>query len=215
MASTRPRSWCTTAREAAPEIQWLLPVARGDLAVQRHGPLGDDPRAARGDQLEVGRVQPPSFLARAGRLRPRCPAARSWRQAAARHARKRIGLARPPRGACRRRSRRRCTAASGRGGSTAPSVTYRVAPRGLGPAVRRASISACGPPKRPCQPSPITRSPWAMTQPTRGLGSTRPCPRSAKAKAPGHVLQIDLVGQTWVRDADQRQTSSAGRHEVA
>ena len=42
-----------------------------------------------------------------------------------------------------------------------------------------AIASAWGRPARSCQPSAITRSPRAMTQPTRGFGSVRPKPRSA------------------------------------
>lgn len=39
----------------------------GDLAVERHGPLGDDPRSAGRKQLQIGSVEPPRFrLADAG-----------------------------------------------------------------------------------------------------------------------------------------------------
>ena len=36
-----------------------LSAAGGDLAVERHGPFGDDPRPARLDELQIGRIQTP------------------------------------------------------------------------------------------------------------------------------------------------------------
>src|SRR5690606_12003973 len=59
-----------------------------------------------------------------------------------------------------------------------------VAPRAAGPAAASAAASACGPPSCACQPSPTTAPPGATsTQPTSGLGETRPRPRPASSKA--------------------------------
>jgi len=50
-------------------------------------------------------------------------------------------------------------------------------------ALSRALISACFPPQRSCQPSPMTRPSLTMTAPTMGLGLTKPSPRLAKVRA--------------------------------
>ena len=100
---------------------------------------------------------------------------------------------RPPRGsgrASRRRpsplpprARPRCTAASCRGGRTAPSSRRASRPRARSPAASSATTSACGPPLRSCQPSPTTSPPATTTAPTTGFGWVVPRPRSASSSA--------------------------------
>src|SRR5207245_2858170 len=63
------------------------------------------------------------------------------------------------------------------------SVTYSVAPRVRGPACRRATTSAWGPPARRWYPAPTT-APWrTTTAPTGGFGLVWPAPRHASATA--------------------------------
>ena len=63
-------------------------------------------------------------------------------------------------------------------------VTTAVAPRARSPAAASATISACGPPARSWKPSPTVAPPASSsTQPTTGLGSAEPAPRSASSTA--------------------------------
>src|SRR6185295_14442025 len=61
--------------------------------------------------------------------------------------------------------------------------TYAVHPSAPERIFSRATISACGPPARSCQPSATTVSPCVRTQPTRGLGVVVKRPFSASASA--------------------------------
>src|SRR5437868_5965482 len=61
---------------------------------------------------------------------------------------------------------------------------YAVPPRAASPACASAIVSACGRPPRAVHPRPAIL-PWreTMTQPTAGLGATRPNPLAASASA--------------------------------
>ena len=153
MASMRPRSWCTIARERLVADPATVAGATGDLAVERHGPFGDHPRPALAEQRQIGRIQ------LAGQLFLHADIHLDARRAElgdapAGDGRKRIGHARRP-APVRSGSRPPSRVASCPYDSRARASHTSCAPAGSLVQVRRASTSACGPPYRRCHPSPI------------------------------------------------------------
>ena len=158
-ASTARASGARAARDISPEIHFESPVARRDLAVERHRGLEEHPRPAGAGVLAEGLVEQPRAARRARRrrCRPRCP-----RRAGC------PGRGRRPCRSGRRRRRRRgaipaCDDRVGAGrrlalsGSTARARRRASRRRGRRRLRRRCALtSACGPPYSSCQPSPRT-----------------------------------------------------------
>ena len=100
-----------------------------------------------------------------------------------------------------RRRRARCPppcSASAQGGwrpwwLQGSSETYAVAPTTGSLQASSALRSACGSPRRTCQPSPSTRPSRAITQPTSGFGLALRRPRSARSSARVEQLRVALV----------------------
>ena len=119
-ASHSARQRCASRRLSSPEIHFESPVARGDLAVERHRRLEEDPRAAGAGVLAEGLVEQPRARGElaVGDHRPRRPrraGSRGRGRTPSRSGRRR----RRRRGGCRPRGSRRCTAAACRCGSRA------------------------------------------------------------------------------------------------
>ena len=174
IASIRPRSSWTSARDRSAGDPPAVARRRGRLAVEGHGPLGGDVGQPGRQPLEVRGVELGRGLRRlAGPTSTRCPAARR--------------IASPPPSTLGNGSRiaattRAMPAAEDRVGArrrlavVAARFERDVERRTTGgsPACRRATTSACGPPKRAWWPRPTTRPSRTTTAPTIGLGSTGP-----------------------------------------
>ena len=186
MPSIRPRSSCTSRREAGDDSQRssLDPVAKAPSRLIAH--------------LAITHGRPRSTKVRKGAVRR---VASCSRRPTSTVSPARSSATMPPPATAGNGSRAAITTrlmpaaitASVQGGvlpwwQQGSSVTKSVAPRARGPAASNAMISACGPPKSACHPSPMTcwwlaPSRTATTAPTIGLGSTRPSPRRASSNA--------------------------------
>src|SRR6185312_826542 len=78
-----------------------------------------------------------------------------------------------------------------------------------------AATSACGPPARSCQPSPMILPSFATTQPTRGFGCVVAAPRAASSSARAMAWRsksekVVIAGKlTWVAGQCGGETPAA------
>ena len=185
-ASKSARQSCTSLRLSGEEIQRLSPCARR-APVQRGRQLEQHERAAPHDvDAERGVLTARPRLDVAAGESTAIPAARSRCEAPAVD----LGVGSPI-GAHDARDagldqRVGAGRLCGRGGCTARARRTPSRPRGGSLQASSALRSACGSPRRTCQPSPRTRPSRAMTQPTTGSGS--PCGgRARPARACGRA----------------------------